>query len=88
MKISETVPKGFNAVNFFRKIKNKISKETYGLTNDQIKEYYKDANKDAFLIRLKKLKKSLISSRTNFNNIYPYPNNFAIVGAKCACSNK
>ena len=34
----------------FRKIKNKISKETYGLTNDQIKEYYKDANKDAFLL--------------------------------------
>ena len=57
MKISETVPKGFNAVNFFRKIKNKISKETYGLTNDQIKEYYKDANKDAFLIRLEEAKK-------------------------------
>ena len=57
MKISETVPNGFNAVNFFRKIKNKISKETYGLTNDQIKEYYKDANKDAFLIRLEEAKK-------------------------------
>jgi len=57
MKISDTVPKGFNAVNFLRKIKNKISKETYGLTNDQIKEYYKDANKDAFLIRLEEAKK-------------------------------
>ena len=57
MKISETVPKGFNTVNFFRKIKNKISKETYGLTNDQIKEYYKDANKDAFLIRLEEARK-------------------------------
>ena len=57
MKISETVTKGFNAVSFFRKIKNKISKETYGLTNDQIKEYYKDANKDAFLIRLEEAKK-------------------------------
>jgi len=57
MKISETVPKGFNVVNFFRKIKNKISKETYGLSNDQIKEYYKDANKDAFLIRLEEAKK-------------------------------
>ena len=56
-KISETVPKGFNEDNFFRNIKNNISKETYGLSNDQIKEYYKDANKDAFLIRLEEAKK-------------------------------
>ena len=56
MKISETVPKGFNAVNFFRKIKNKISKETFGLSNEQLKEYYKDANKEAFFKRLDEAK--------------------------------
>jgi len=52
MKINESVPKNFDSVNFFRKIKDKISKETYGLSNEQLKEYYKDANKEAFCKRL------------------------------------
>ncbi len=52
MNINETVPKNFDSVNFFRKIKDKISKETYGLSNEQLMEYYKDANKEAFFKRL------------------------------------
>jgi hypothetical protein len=43
-------------VNFFRKIKDKISKETFGLSNEQLKEYYKDANKEAFFKRLDEAK--------------------------------
>ena len=56
MKINESVPKIFDSVNFFRKIKDKISKETYGLSNEQLKEYYKDANKEAFFKRLDEAK--------------------------------
>jgi hypothetical protein len=56
MKINESVPKNFDSVNFFRKIKDKISKETYGLSNEQLKEYYKDANKEAFFKRLDEAK--------------------------------
>jgi len=56
MKINESVPKNFDSVNFFRKIKDKISKETYGLSNEQLKEYYKDANKVAFFKRLDEAK--------------------------------
>jgi len=52
MNINESVPKNFDSVNFFRKIKDKISKETYGLSNEQLMEYYKDANKEAFFKRL------------------------------------
>jgi hypothetical protein len=56
MKINESVPKNFDSVNFFRKIKDKISKETYGLSNEQLLEYYKDANKEAFFKRLDEAK--------------------------------
>ena len=56
MKINESVPKNFDSVNFFRKIKDKISKETYGLSNEQLMEYYKDANKEAFYKRLDEAK--------------------------------
>ena len=56
MNINETVPKNFDSVNFFRKIKDKISKETYGLSNEQLNEYYKDANKEAFFKRLDEAK--------------------------------
>jgi hypothetical protein len=56
MKINESVPKNFDSVNFFRKIKDKISKETYGLSNEQLMEYYKDANKEAFFKRLDEAK--------------------------------
>jgi hypothetical protein len=56
MKINETVPKIFDSVNFFRKINDKISKETYGLSNEQLMEYYKDANKEAFFKRLDEAK--------------------------------
>ena len=56
MNINETVPKNFDSVNFFRKIKDKISKETYGLSNEQLLEYYKDANKEAFFKRLDEAK--------------------------------
>ena len=56
MNINETVPKNFDSVNFFRKIKDKISKETFGLSNEQLKEYYKDANKEAFFNRLDEAK--------------------------------
>ena len=56
MNINESVPKNFDSVNFFRKIKDKISKETYGLSNEQLKEYYKDSNKEAFFKRLDEAK--------------------------------
>jgi len=56
MKINELVSKNFDSVNFFRKIKDKISKETYGLSNEQLLEYYKDANKEAFFKRLDEAK--------------------------------
>ena len=56
MKINESVPKNFDSVNFFRKIKDKISKETYGLSNEQLLEYYKDANKESFFKRLDEAK--------------------------------
>jgi len=56
MNINESVPKNFDSVNFFRKIKDKISKETYGLSNEQLMEYYKDANKEAFFKRLDEAK--------------------------------
>jgi hypothetical protein len=56
MKINESVPKNFDSVNYFRKIKDKISKETYGLSNEQLLEYYKDANKEAFFRRLDEAK--------------------------------
>jgi hypothetical protein len=56
MKINELVPKNFDSVNFFKKIKDKISKETYGLSNEQLMEYYKDANKEAFFKRLDEAK--------------------------------
>ena len=56
MKINESVPKIFDSVNFFRKIKDKISKETYGLSNEQLKEYYKNSNKEAFFKRLDEAK--------------------------------
>ena len=56
MKINETVPKNFDSVNFFRKIKDKISKETFGLSNEQLKEYYKDANKETLFKRLDEAK--------------------------------
>lgn len=56
MKINETVPKKFDSVNFFRKIKNKISEETFGLSNEQLKDYYKDADKEAFFKRLDEAK--------------------------------
>ena len=56
MNINESVPKFFDSVNFFRKIKDKISKETYGLSNEQLMEYYKDANKEAFFKRLDEAK--------------------------------
>jgi len=56
MNINDSVPKNFDSVNFFRKIKDKISKETYGLSNEQLLEYYKDANKEAFFKRLDEAK--------------------------------
>jgi hypothetical protein len=56
MNINDSVPKNFDSVNFFRKIKDKISKETYGLSNEQLMEYYKDANKEAFFKRLDEAK--------------------------------
>ncbi len=56
MNNNQSVPKNFDTVNFFRKIKDKISKETYGLSNEQLMEYYKDANKEAFFKRLDEAK--------------------------------
>ena len=56
MNINESVPKNFDSVNFFRKIKDNISKETFGLSNEQLKEYYKDANKEASFKRLDEAK--------------------------------
>jgi len=38
------VNKNFDTVNFFRKVKEKISKEIYGMSNDQLKEYFKKYN--------------------------------------------
>jgi hypothetical protein len=62
MKINESVPKNFDSVNFFRKIKDKISKETYGLSNEQLKEYFKNNTKEKFFEKYneQKSKKEII----------------------------
>ena len=59
MKINESVPKNFDSVNFFRKIKDKISKETFGLSNEQMKEYLKMLIKKLSLKDLMRLRRCL-----------------------------
>ena len=43
MKTKSNIIKGFDTVIFFRKVKEKISKEIYGMSNDQLKEYFKNS---------------------------------------------
>jgi predicted membrane-bound dolichyl-phosphate-mannose-protein mannosyltransferase len=48
MKIETTIIKGFDTVKFFRKVKEKISKEIYGMSDEQLKEYFKNNTKEKF----------------------------------------
>ena len=48
MKTKSNIIKGFDTVNFFRKVKEKISKEIYGMSNDQLKEYFKNNSKENY----------------------------------------
>ena len=42
------VNKNFDTVNFFRKVKEKISKEFYGMSNYQLKDYFKNNSKENY----------------------------------------
>jgi len=42
------VNKTFDTVIFFRKVKEKISKEIYGMSNEQLKEYFKNSTKENY----------------------------------------
>jgi len=48
MKIETIIIKGFDTVKFFRKVKEKISKEIYGMSDEQLKEYFKNNTKEKF----------------------------------------
>ena len=48
MKIETTIIEGFDTVKFFRKVKEKISKEIYGMSDEQLKEYFKNNTKEKF----------------------------------------
>lgn len=48
MKIENTIIEGFDTVKFFRKVKEKISKEIYGMSDEQLKEYFKNNTKENF----------------------------------------
>jgi hypothetical protein len=48
MKIEPTIIEGFDSVKFFRKVKEKISKEIYGMSDEQLKEYFKNNTKEKF----------------------------------------
>ena len=48
MKIETTIIEGFDTVKFFRKVKEKISKEIYGMSDEQLKEYFKNNTKENF----------------------------------------
>ena len=61
MKIETTIIEGFDTVKFFRKVKEKISKEIYGMSDEQLKEYFKNNTKEKFFEKTmsKNLKKKL-----------------------------
>ena len=50
MKVKEQIKKDFDAVNMMRKIRDKIDRETAGMTFEQLKKYYE---KKAKKIRIK-----------------------------------
>ena len=56
MKTKSNIIKGFDTVNFFRKVKEKISKEIYGMSNEQLKEYFKDNSKEKYFKKYNELK--------------------------------
>ena len=62
MKIETTIIEGFDTVKFFRKVKEKISKEIYGMSDEQLKEYFKNNTKEKFFEKYneQKSKKEII----------------------------
>jgi hypothetical protein len=62
MKIKTTIIEGFDTVKFFRKVKEKISKQIYGMSDEQLKEYFKNNTKEKFFEKYneQKSKKKII----------------------------
>jgi hypothetical protein len=61
MKTKSNIIKGFDTVNFFRKVKEKISKEIYGMSNVQLKEYFKNSTKENYFKKYNELKDQKIN---------------------------
>ena len=61
MKTKSNIIKGFDTVNFFRKVKEKISKEIYGMSNDQLKEYFKSNTKENYFKKYIEIKDQKIN---------------------------
>jgi len=55
------VNKTFDTVIFFRKVKEKISKEIYGMSNEQLKEYFKSSTKENYFKKYNELKNQKIN---------------------------
>jgi hypothetical protein len=55
------VNKNFDTVNFFRKVKEKISKEIYGMSNEQLKEYFKSSTKENYFKKYNEIKDQKIN---------------------------
>ena len=49
MKVKEQIKKDFDAVNMMRKIRDKIDRETTGMTFEQLKKYYEKKAKKSEL---------------------------------------
>jgi hypothetical protein len=55
------VNKTFDTVIFFRKVKEKISKEIYGMSNEQLKEYFKNSKKENYFKKYNEIKNKKIN---------------------------
>ena len=57
------VNKTFDTVIFFRKVKEKISKEIYGMSNEQLKEYFKNSTKENYFKKYNEIKNKKINQK-------------------------
>ena len=64
------VNKNFDTVNFFRKVKEKISKEIYGMSNEQLKEYFKDNSKENYFKKYNELKNQKVIKKYTLKKSY------------------
>jgi len=55
------VNKTFDTVKVFRKVKEKISKEIYGMSNEQLKEYFKNSTKENYFKKYNEIKNKKIN---------------------------